>query len=314
MVRVSSFGQQQVLIRSIMDNQTQVFNDQRQISTGKKTDEYRGLAGETGTVLGSRSFKARVETYQSSIKTIKGKLDANDVQVGGIIDAMDKLKDTIKTTLANNQAQGFGEFLDQTFQFVKSSLNTNFDGTYLFSGAETGTKPVNVDTLTQLSTNVQGGGTVAQSFDNASIAFEAKVADGVNLNFGVLASDIGQDIFTEMLAIHDYHTGVTAGGTAIDGELTDTQRSFLAGQLASLEASIDKVRQVQVSNGLNNERLDVVDDQHQDTVVFLETFIADLEDVDIAEAVTRLNNDQVALEASYRAIGSLSQLSLLRFL
>ncbi|MEX0300304.1 MAG: flagellin [Kordiimonas sp.] len=48
--------------------------------------------------------------------------------------------------------------------------------------------------------------------------------------------------------------------------------------------------------------------------MFLETFIADLEDVDIAEAVTRLNNDQVALEASYRSIGSLSQLSLLRFL
>ncbi|MEX0300719.1 MAG: hypothetical protein AB3N28_16710, partial [Kordiimonas sp.] len=104
MTRVSSFGQQQVLIRSIMDNQQKVFEDQRQISTGKKTDEYRGLAGETSTVLGSRSFKSRVDTYQQSIKTIKGKLDANDVQVGGVITAMEKLKETIQTTLANGQA------------------------------------------------------------------------------------------------------------------------------------------------------------------------------------------------------------------
>ncbi len=312
MVRVSSFGQQQVLIRSIMDNQQQVFNDQRQISTGKKTDEYRGLAGETSTVLGSRSFKARVDTYQQSIKTIKGKLDANDVQVGGVITAMEKLKETMQTTLANNQAEGFTEFLDQTFQFVKSSLNTNFDGTYLFSGAETGTKPVNVNNLAELKTLDDAALTsVSDAFDNASIAFEAKIADGVNLEFGVLASDVGEDIFQQMLDLYNFNVG--AGGP-INGEITDAQRTFLQGQLAGLEASIDKVRQVQVSNGLNNGRLEVIEDQHKDTAVFLETFIADLEDVDIAEAVTRLNNDQVALEASYRAIGSLSNLSLLRFL
>jgi len=309
MVRVSSFGQQQVLIRSIMDNQQKVFTDQRQISTGKKTDEYRGLAGETGTVLGSRSFKSRIETYQSSINTIKGKLDANDVQVGGIINAMDKLKETIQTSLANSQAEGFGDFLDQTFKFVTSALNTNFDGTYLFSGAETGTKPVNVNSLSELSALVGGGGAVSDAFDNASVAFEAKIADGVNLEFGVLANNIGQQIFEEMRAIYDQNVA-----TPFDGELDAAQFSFLQSRIASLETAIDSVRQVQVSNGLNNERLDVVDEQHKDTVLFLETFISDLEDVDIAEAVTRLNNDQIALEASYRAVGSLSQLSLLRFL
>lgn len=310
MVRVSSFGQQQLLIRSIMDNQRQVFEGQRQISTGKKTDEYRGLAGQTGTVLGSRAFKDRVETYQNSIKTINGKLDANDVQVGGIVDAMEKLKDTIQTSLANRQAEGFGDFLDQTFKFVKSALNTNFDGTYLFSGAETGTKPVNVDSLAELKTLDDAAGTsVSDAFDNAPVAFEAKIADDVNLKFGLLANEVGEDIFNEMLNLYNEHLT-----TDFNGELTDAEFNTLQSSLSTLEAAIDKVRQAQVSNGVNSERLDVVDEQHKDTVIFLETFIADIEDVDIAEAVTRLNNDQVALEASYRATSSLSQLSLLRFL
>jgi len=306
MVRVSSFGQQQVLIQSIMNNQQKVFEDQRQISTGKKTDEYRGLAGQTNTVLGARAFMSRTETYQQSIDTIRGKLNANDVQVDGILGSMEKLKETMQLSLANNQAEGFEEFLDQTYKFVTNALNTNFDGTYLFSGAETGTKPVNATTLAELDALPA----VADAFDNAPTAFEARIADGVNLGFGLLANDVGTEIFQEMLDLYDE---IQTNGP-IDGEITDAQRTFLQGKIATMETAIDSVRQVQVSNGLAFERLEVVEEQHADSLVFLEVFIADMEDVDIAEAITRLNNDKVALEASYQAVGSLSQLTLLRFL
>jgi flagellar hook-associated protein 3 FlgL len=305
MVRVSSFGQQQVLLQGIMNNQLKVFEDQRQISSGKKFDDYEGLAGQTNTVLGSRSFQSRVESYQQTIDTIRGKLDANDVQVSGMISAMERLKESIQTSLANNQAEGFSELLDQTFNFVANGLNTNFDGTYLFSGAETGTIPVNVTELADLAAL----GSVSDAFDNASTAFEARIADGVDLEFGLLASDIGQDSFQELLDLYTLDQA-----TPFEGELDATQFSQLQTQIASLDSAIDGLRQIQVSNGLAFERLEVVDEQHADTVVFLQTFIADIEDVDIAEAITKLNNDQLALEASYQSIGSLSQLSLLRFL
>ena len=307
MVRVSSFGQQQVLIRGIMDNQQKVFEGQRQISTGKKHEDYQGLAGQTNTVLGSRSFKSRIESYQQTIDTIKGKLDANDVQVGGIIDAVESLKEAVQITLANGQAEGFSELLDQTFQFISNGLNTNFDGTYLFAGADTGSVPVNVTQLPDLAAL----GSVADAFDNSSEAFKAKIADGVDLKFGITADEIGTDVFTEILALYNIDQGASG---PIQGELTSTQFGLLQTQLGSLDNAIDGLRQVQVKNGLASERLGVVEAQHADTVVFLEVFIADIEDVDIAGAVTKLNNDQVALEASYRAIGSLSQLSLLNFI
>ena len=307
MVRVSSFGQQQVLVRGIMENQTKVFEGQRQISSGKLHTDYQGLAGQANTVLGSRSFQSRIEGYQQTIDTIRGKLDANDVQIGGVIDAMETLKDAVQTSLANGQAEGFSELLDQTFSFISNGLNSNFDGTYLFAGADTGTIPVNVTELADLA--ALGG--VSDAFDNSSVAFEARIADGVDLEFGLLADDVGTDIFTEMLALYNIDQG---GSGPLDGKLTDTQFGLLQGQIASLESSLDGLRQVQVKNGLAFERLEVVEEQHADTVVFLETFIADIEDVDIAEAVTKLNNDQVALEASYQAIGSLTRLSLLNFI
>ncbi len=306
MVRVSSFGQQQLLVRNIMNNQYKTAEGQRQISSGKITDEYRGLSGKVSTVLGARSFKSRVESYQQTIDTIRGKLDANDVQIDGMLGAMDKLKETVQTAISNNQAEGLSDMISQTFKFIVNSLNTNIDGTYLFSGAKTGTKPVSVSTVEDLAALP----TTSDAFDNAAVAFSARIADGVELDFGVLASDLGTEIFDEMLALYNHHTNTEA----FSGELSDTQFDFLRTQLSSLDTAIDNLRQKHVSNGLAYERLDVVDEQHGDTSVFLETFIADMEDVNIAEAVTRLNNDKVALEASFQAVGALSQLTLLRFL
>ena len=303
--RVSSFGQQQLLIRSIFDNQNSLFEAQRQVSTGKRADDFRGLAGETGTILGARSFKERVETYQQTIDTIRGKLDANDVQINRILENVEGLKESIQVALANGQARGFDELLEQTFRFTVNALNTNFDGTYLFSGAETGTPPVNVSTISELAASAS----TSDVFDNSSIAFEARIADGVSLDFGLLASDLATDIFDELRALYDQDQL-----TPFEGELTSGQFSFLQSSLQTLSTAIDGLRQDLVSNGLASERLEVVDQQHTDQVVFLETFIADLEDVNIAEAVTRLNNDQVALEASFQAVTSLNQLTLLRFL
>ena len=315
MTRISSFGQQQLLLQGITTNQSRVFEAQRQITTGKKAEDFQGLAGETSTVLGAKSFNSRVETYQQTIATVRGKLDANDLQLDGMLTSMRSLQDTIRISLANNQSDGFDGVLNQTFQFVNGSLNTNFGGTYLFSGANTGTPPVNVDNLDELlaltaPTPPAVAAPVSDAFDNSSVSFKARIADSVDVDFGLLASDAGTEIYQVMNDLYDYHTNTTA----IDGELAQPEWNFLQTQLGKLDTAIDNLQQIQVNNGLSYERLDVVDEQHKDTAVFLETFISSIEDVDIAQAITNLNNDQLALEASYRSIGSMSRMSLLDFI
>ncbi len=305
--RVSSFGQQQQLIRNLSQNQSRVFEDQRQITTGKRSDDFAGLAGDTNTILGARSFRSRVETYERSISDIRGKLDANDVQLGGILDSSRELRQTLLLAISNNRAEGVPELLEESFSFITSALNANLGGVFLFSGAKTGTKPVNVTELADLAALPS----VADAFDNSDIAFKARIADDVELDFGLLANEVAEPLFQVMKEIHDFHNGPSG---PLVGELTPTQFDFLKSKLADMESAITKVQQFQTSNGLAFQRLDIVERQHADTNVFLETFIADLEDVDIAEAITNLNNDQLALEASYQALATLTSLSLLRFI
>ena len=55
MTRVSSFGQQQVMLNSILSNQSQLFKDQKQVASGKVHETYQEFTGEVSTLLGSKT-------------------------------------------------------------------------------------------------------------------------------------------------------------------------------------------------------------------------------------------------------------------
>jgi len=323
MARVSSFGQQQLLVNSIQRNQSELFRTQEQIATGREHSEYRSLAGETSTLLGAEAFQSRTESYRESINTVRGRLDANEVQIGSIIEAMESVQDTLRTAVTNNQAEGVPEVLQSTFQFLVNAINTNIDGTFLFAGSRTGTPPIpdNIRTIEDLQAFVDPNSDgvlevpVADVFQNGSQASQARIADGVDLEFGVLGNDLGTEIFGVLQSVWANHTGIdpTSPGP-LQGPLDSPTFEYLRGQIQVFETAIDGLRQIEVNNGLAFQRLEVIDDQHADTVDFLEVFIADIQDVDIAEAVTRLNNQQVGLEASYQTVARLGQLTLLNFL
>ena len=52
----------------------------------------------------------------------------------------------------------------------------------------------------------------------------------------------------------------------------------------------------------------------KDEILLVKQFIADIENINVAEAITRLNNDQTALEASFKVFSQLNSLSLLNFI
>lgn len=67
---------------------------------------------------------------------------------------------------------------------------------------------------------------------------------------------------------------------------------------------------LQQTIGFNRVELKTAEDRSRNFIAFLETGVADIEEVDMAEAITRLNETQRALEASYQVTGRLAKLSL----
>lgn len=304
--RVASFSQSQSLVAGLLRNQEEMFTTQQQINTGKKAQSYQGYAQETSTLVSARSIKSRTDTFVRTAESIGGDMTTGDVHISAIIDAARSIRQTLLTTIASTDATGFRQSLSQDFQLAASNLNAQVAGRYIFAGSRADVKPFSPTTLDELV--VQTG--LGAVFAGNDVKASAQVADTVSMQYGILADEVAAPLMSVLADIHSYDTG---GGNLV-GSLSTTQVGFLQTKLGQLDAAIEQIQSVQVQNGLNQKKLDEIAQQMSDRSVYLETFIADIEDVDIASAIARLQSDQTALEASYRMIGSVSQLSLSRFL
>jgi flagellin-like hook-associated protein FlgL len=145
---------------------------------------------------------------------------------------------------------------------------------------------------------------IGQRLDSTELQLETvhKAAEDLKL---ALTEAVGQG------NIADFHAG--AGGP-LEGNLDPAQRAFLTSEIPNLTAALDKVQTLIAENGLRQNRVEAVTEELDKSATFLEIFVSDIEDVNVAEAITRLNMDQMSLQASFSVISTLSRLSLVNFL
>lgn len=308
MTRVSSFGQTQMLLSGLMQNQVDLFQTQKQINTGRKTDEFQGMAGQTSSLLGAKSLQSRTETFQRILGSIEGQLAANDTQLGAILATARDFQDSILTVIAQDEAAAFAEIMTESFRFIANVLNTKIGGTFIFAGVTTNIPPVTSSDISDLIAAVSA----SDLFQNDGTPLKASVSDGVDIEFGLLADDMALQLFESFKRIAEFHANPATG--PISGKLTTAQRTFLNTEFQALSVAIDQAQSVQVRNGLRQGRLETIRAQHTDTQLFLETFISNIQDVNMAEAVTQLSQNQLALEASFRSFSSITSLSLIDFI
>jgi len=295
------------MLNGLMQNQSRLFATQQQINTGKKTTEFRGVTREAQTLLGAKSLKSRTEGYISTANQTNRKLNTNEVYLEGMRTAADNLKQNLTEALGQENAAAVKELLGQAATMVLGALNANHDGAYIFAGSRSDTRPVAADTLDDLLAAPDA----ASLFLNDTMAAKSRVGDNVEITYGLLASEVGHDLLASIKALADFNAGPDG---PLEGRITPVQRAFLEAEMANLVAATEKLQASISENGLRQSRLETIEQDLVKNRDFLEVFVSDIEDVDLAEAVTRINNDQLALEASYRIIGQLGRLSILNFL
>lgn len=109
------------------------------------------------------------------------------------------------------------------------------------------------------------------------------------------------------------NTVISLGGP-FGGPITPQQRQFLDTQLSLLSIAESGIDNQQAINGIRQAQLGRILDRHEATGNLLKGFSSDLQDVDLAEAISRLNQSQLALEASLKVTAEVGQLSLLNYI
>lgn len=306
MDRVTSFMASQSAMLNLLAAESRQNDAQEQVSTGKLSTDLKGFGHQAEALTAAKTLKTRVDGYVSGAKTLGSKLDAQNLALSQVADSAQGARDAIANAIATGHADGLMSALQSFFGEAAQSLNTQFDGQYLFAGAQTSTAPVAVSSMAQLP-----AATTSDMFKNDQLKPVSQIDESTTLQTGFLASDVGADVFDAFKQVQVFQQG--AGGP-LTGTLTDTQITFLKGMLDTFDAARAGATDVTAQNGLLQNRVDDATKTQTDRQSMLTNMIGGITDVDVADAISKLTQAQTAVQASAQVYASLRASSLLEFL
>ena len=155
----------------------------------------------------------------------------------------------------------------------------------------------------QVSTGVYSDGT---AIELAGIKFDLTGMPATGDRFTVSRSR-SEDIFTTLQGLIDTLEGTTAPTQA-------HLNSNIAQALQQLDSAEDHFLQVRAEIGARLSALEAAESAREDRKVELNRVKSELEDLDYAEAITRMNQQLVGLQAAQASYIQIAQLSLFNYL
>ena len=309
MTRISTVGQNDFLLTDIFNIQKRIADGTRQISSESKSTTYHGLALDVQALAAAKSIKSKSEQFVIAHRDLSRITNVQDLVLEGLSDIAKQLKVEMITASQPGGGVGFRTVIDNLYTDAVNLLNIKENGRFLFGGTRTDTAPV--QSLLPANLEALGAGNHAQAFVNNSVKPTALIDDGLEITHGVIASEVATDLFN---IFQDLMIAATASAGDFEKPLTDSERDFVISKFSEADTAFDTINLIQAQHGVAARLIEETAARHENEIVLVNKFIADIENINVAEAVSKLNNDQTALEASFRVFSQLNSLSLLRFI
>lgn len=304
-MRISTAAGWDSALMNLMNAQQRQFDAQNRVSSTKIATDLKGYGRSAETLTAFKSAHARLNSFVANGEAVAGRLATQDVALNRLADAADGARMAISEALAAGRADALMLDLEGRFQEALDALNSKHQGRFLFGGARTDTRPVAADTLSDLT----AAASVDDLFSNDDLKQASRLDDFTVVETGFLADEMGRDLFEVFRTVQAFHEATPFGG-----ELTAAQRDFLAAQIPGFQDAHAATVNAAARNGSMQTRVDTHVAAQKEQADGLQSLIADRTDVDMAEAITKLQQAQLSVQASAQVIAQLRGISLLDLL
>ncbi|MBX3481147.1 MAG: flagellin [Caulobacter sp.] len=310
MTRIATSNSYSTVLADLMRAQVNQQQANEQVSSGKAANDLKGFARHADTLLAARTVQSRVEGFLEQGKALSARLQTQDLALNQTADAAQGARQAIAEALAAGRGDNLMTAMSSWFGSATEALNTKEGGRFLFSGGQVDIKPVTATRLSDLTAAPTATDMVDTVFVNDGLTPVSRLDESTTIQSGFLADQLGGDLFSAFRQVQAY---VEANGD-FTSPLTAAQSSFLEGVMSSFDAARTGLTEQAARNGLNQNRLDAATAQHESRQIMLKGVVSDVADVDVAEAITRLQQAQTALQASAQVFSTLRDSSLLNLL
>ncbi len=287
--------------------QTKLTQSQAQLAQGKQIINASDAPNQAATIQRLKSILNKQDSYQSSLNTIKARLQGEDSTLQNVSDLLVRAKEVAVQGANDTLNAGDRKALATEMQALRDQMlslaNTkDSNGNYLFAGSRV-KQPAFVETVNgspeyrgdQTRMNVRVG-------DQRSIPINRTGTDAF-----VPVARIDADGKTSGIGFFQVMDNLITGLNTSKGP--DIRRGV--GELDDLMQGLSMAR---ANIGTN---LNVVDQQSsviEDTTLNLKTTLSSIEDLDYASAITKMNQQMISLEAAQASFAKVSQLNLFNYI
>jgi flagellin-like hook-associated protein FlgL len=337
MATISTLGQNRLVATQLSRLQGQIDDLEQQVASGRKTDRYGDLGALAPLDISLRNKGQQIETFKTVIATLKGRTDVIDDVLGAVRQTVLDVRDqTVSANLSDTQRQNVIASAGDAVEDMLQKLQANVDGRYLFGGVETGAPPMRDADQVVAAAQAAVDAALANPVPDAATAVGTAI-DGVLADPGSFYAGGAKHAATEIdegVAVDYSVTGDDpAFKTALKGLLTIATLpmpaddpatppalgrgdwdAIVGAAGATLTTALGSIDALQAGNGRAQALLDDTDAGHDAMLTIVQSQIDDIEQVDLADASTRLAQLRNQLEAAYSVVADLQQLSLVNFL
>lgn len=281
---------------------------QRQVASGHKANDLRGLGGGAARLLNAQTLKANADARGSAITQLEARFGVQAAALSQVANAADTLAESIRNAISSNDGRGLETELMLAFSSSVAAMNETWNGQPLFAGERMGSSgPIRISSLDEL---VAATGP-EDIYDEAARPQTLDFGAGPPIPLASRASELAPTLFSAFSSLKQMIDG--AGGE-LPAPMTAAQREqlqFLANQLddAARVFTNAEGRAGQLEHRFTSERTRL---QERSNLLLKE--IGDQADADIAMVSVRISSLLVQYEASAKTFSDLSKLTLVDYL
>lgn len=306
-MRISTSQMQSAAVRSMLDRQSELSYTQQQVATGKRIlSPSDDVVGSMQAIVFQQSIDTQVQ-YQRNADVAEGRLASEETALTQAVNVLQRARELAiqgnsSTQTAESRAALAFELRQNLDQIVSLANTVDGSGEYVFAGNNVGVEP-----FAAVETPAGSG---LFNFNYAGDNGQRNLQVGATRQIPV--GDPGSDVFV--------NAPVTGGGTlsifdTVEQLALDMENNTVSTNAeADLQMAIDHLggfiaRVGGRQNAISSERQFSADVQLE-----AERRLSDVQDLDYAEAISRLTRQMTGLEAAQKSFSVIQNLSLFNYL
>ena len=294
-------------INQMVNGQSQLAKTQTRLSSGKEVVNPSDAPDKATAIQRLKSVLEKQESFSSNIEGAKNRLIAEETALKGVNDVLTRIKElsiqAANGTLGPRDKELVAIEVEGLTHDLLSLANTqDVNDNYVFSGSRVQVQPFQTNSFGDVTYFGDETRNEVQVSEQRYIRFNRTGTDvfGRVLRETNSGDTVGKGFFE---ALSELASGIRESNTsAINQGIDDLdQASFniavATAQVGSEMASVETQREV-----------------NEETVLQLRTILSNIEDLDYSEAVTQMQKDMLALQATQSSFSQISNLTLFNYI